>query len=194
MKILVNGTELNAENAYAERDTAISLYIQIPYTEMDYAELKALFKGNAGDIVKITDDGSTELFSGFSYESIADDEGNDVYIVKMAANEHDFQMGRNRQLEAVKAGLESKLASSEMEISTLNASVSEKNARISEQEIAISEQKETIESQSLVITELEQEIASKDEEIAILAEQCADLLYASAIEEINFAEKESEEA
>ena len=105
MKILVSGTTLNVTNAYAERGSAITLYIHVPYVEMDYAGLKALFKGNTGDIVKTADDDSTELFSGFTYSNIVDDDANEVYIVKLSATEYDFQLGRNRQLEADKASL-----------------------------------------------------------------------------------------
>ena len=206
MKILVSGTTLNVTNAYAERGSAITLYIHVPYVEMDYAGLKALFKGNTGDIVKTADDDSTELFSGFTYSNIVDDDANEVYIVKLSATEYDFQLGRNRQLEADKASLESTVASKENEITNLNTSIAEKDTKIAEQEetinakdtaisekeVTITEQAATIETQTATIAELEQTIASKDEEIATLAEQCADLLYASAIEEIGATATESE--
>ena len=209
MNVLVNGITLNVTNAYAERETVsgiITCTVIIPQSEMDYAELKALFKGNTEDIVKTADDDSTELFSGFTYSSIVDDDANEVYIVKLSATEYDFQLGRNRQLEADKASLESTVASKENEITNLNTSIAEKDTKIAEQEeaitakdttisekeVTITEQAATIETQTATIAELEQTIASKDEEIATLAEQCADLLYASAIEEIGATESESE--
>ncbi len=206
MKILVDGTTLNVINAYAERGTTITLYIHVPYAEMGYAELKALFKENTGDIVKTADDDSTELFSGFTYSNIVDDDANEVYVVKLTATEYDFQLGRNRQLETDKASLESTVMSKDNEISNLNGTISEKDKTIAEKEevitaksntiaekeVTITEQAATIETQTATIAELEQTIASKDEEIATLAEQCADLLYASAIEEIGATATESE--
>lgn len=176
MIVLVNGVTLNVTNAYPERNDAtgvITLTVIVPQAEMEYAELKALFKENTEDITKTADDGSTELFSGFSYVKTVDDDANDTYIVKLTANEHDFQLGRNRQLEADKANLESTVAVKESEIIALNGTITERNV--------------TIEGQTATIEELEQVIVSKDEEIAELltiAEEYADLLYAEALEEI----------
>lgn len=163
MTILVSGVTLNVTNAYAERNDAtgvITLKINVPQEEMGYADLKALFKENTEDITKTADDGNTELFSGFSYMNIVDDDANGAYIVRLTANEKDFQLGRNRQLEADKANLESTVSVKEAEIISLNGTITEKN---------------------VTIEELEQTIVSKDEEIATLAEQCADLLYANAL-------------
>lgn len=206
MNVLVNGITLNGK-AYAERENGMIICtVIVPQTEMDYAEVKALFKGNTEDIIYTNDSDEQKIFHGFSFASILDDDANGQYIIKLTADEYAFQLGRNRELEADKASLESTMASKENEISNLNTSIAEKNTKIAEQEETITakdttisekeetitEQAATIETQTATIAELEQTIASKDEEIATLAEQCADLLYASAIEEIGATESESE--
>lgn len=128
MNVLVNGTTLNVSNAYAERDTVtgiITCTVIVPQSEMDYADLKALFKGNSDDIVSTKDDGSTELFGGFTYSSILDDDANGQYIVKLTSDEYSFQLGRNRQLEADKVYLESIVASKDEELTAKDAEISE---------------------------------------------------------------------
>lgn len=203
MNILINNTTLNVNNAYAERDTQngiITLFVTVPYSEMDYADLKALCKSNTEDIIK-NDGDKTEIYSGFSFASILDDEANEVYTVKMTSDEYSFQLGRNRQLEADKANLENTVSSKDMEISNLNGTISErdktieekdgviaskdnmiseKNTVIEEKEVVITEQKETI-------TALEATVAEKDVEIAELltiAEEYADMLYNESLEEL----------
>lgn len=203
MNVLVNGTTLKAKT-YAERDTVtgiITCTIIVPQSEMDYADLKALFKGNTEDIVYTKDDGSTELFSGFTYSHIVDDDANGQYIIKLTADEYSFQLGRNRQLEADKASLEGTVASKDMEISNLNTAVAEKDKTIAEREetitakdtvigekeVVITEQKETITILEATVAEKETEITAKDAEIAELltiAEEYADMLYNEALEEI----------
>ena len=202
MNILINNTNLNVNNAYAERDTQngiITLFVTVPYSEMDYADLKALCKANTEDIIK-TNGEATETFSGFSFASILDDEVNEVYTVKMTSDEYSFQLGRNRQLETDKAGLENTVSAKEMEISNLNVTVSEKEATIAEREATIeakeeviSEKETTITEQAETITELEATIVSKDEEIAELltiAEEYADMVFASL--EFEETDEESE--
>lgn len=208
MNILINNTTLNVNNAYPERDTQngiITLFVTVPYSEMDYADLKALCKANTEDIIK-NDGDKTEIYSGFSFASILDDEVNEVYTVKMTSDEYAFQLGRNRQLEADKAGLENTVSAKEMEISNLNSTISEKEATIAEREATIeakdsmiSEKNTVIEEKEVVITEqketiteLEATIISKDGEIAELltiAEEYADMLYAAAMEEIEAMEE-----
>ena len=182
MNVLVNGTTLNVKNAYAERDTStgiITCNILVPYSEMEYADLKALFKANDEDIICNKDNGETETFSGFSNPKISDNDETEIYTVTMTAIEYDFQIGRNRQLEADKASLEGAVATKNAEITTLNNVVSERDNTISEKEV--------------VITELEAAIAEKDIEIAELltiAEEYADMLYEEALEEIESTESE----
>lgn len=182
MNVLVNGTTLNAKS-YAERDTVtgiITCTVIVPQSEMDYADLKALFKGNTEDIVYTKEDESTELFSGFAYSHIVDDDANGQHIVKLTADEYSFQLGRNRQLEADKASLEGTVASKDMEISSLNTTVAENTT-------TITEQKETITILEATVAEKETEITAKDAEIAELltiAEEYADMLYSEALEEI----------
>lgn len=192
MNVLVNGTTLNAKS-YAERDTVtgiITCTVIVPQSEMDYADLKALFKGNTEDIVYTKDDGSTELFSGFTYSHIVDDDENSQYIVKLTADEYNFQLGRNRQLEADKASLEGTVASKDMEISNLNTAVAEK-------ETTITEQKETITILEATVAEKETEITVKNAEIAELltiAEEYADMVFGSLMEtEIELPEAEIED-
>lgn len=211
MNVLVNGITLNVTNAYAERDTVsgiITCNVIVPQSEMDYADVKALFKGNTEDIVCTKDDESTELFSGFVFASILDDDANGQYIVKLTADEYAFQLGRNRQLEADKANLEGTVASKDMEISNLNVTVSEKENTIAEREKTIAEkedvilskdatisEKETvIEEKQVIITELEATIANKDEELVAkdaeiaelltIAEEYADMVFAALEEEL----------
>lgn len=167
MNVLVNGTTLKGK-AYAERDTVtgiITCTVIVPKSEMDYAELKALFKGNTEDIIYTKEDESTELFSGFSYKNILDDDESNQYIVKLTSDEHSFQLGRNRQLEADKASLQNTVASKEMEISNLNVTISEKDKLIAEREKIITardnvikEKEASILEKKAAITELEQTI------------------------------------
>ena len=193
MNVLINGTTLNVNNAYTERDTVsgiITCTIVVPQSEMDYADLKALFKGNTGDIVCTKDDESTELFSGFAYSSILDDDANGQYIVKLTADEYTFQLGRNRQLEADKASLESTVTAKNSEISTLNGAISEK-------ETVITKQEETITELQASIIIKDEEITAKDAEIAELlaiAEEYADMVFGSLMEtEIELPEAEIED-
>ena len=180
MNVLVNGTTLNGK-AYAERDNGMIICtVIVPQTEKDYANVKALFKGNTEDIIYTKEDGSTELFSGFTYKNTVDDDENGQYIVKLTSDEHSFQLGRNRQLEADKATLESTVASKDNEISTLTTSITEKDGTITEQ--------------GEKIVELEATIVSKDAEIAELltiAEEYADMVFAS-LEEYEIEDLESE--
>lgn len=202
MNVLVNGTTLNVNNAYAERENGIiTCTVIVPQNEIDYADLKALFKGNTEDIIYTKDDESTELFSGFTYKNILDDDENGQYIVKLTSDEYSFQLGRNRQLEADKASLESTVASKDVEISNLNVYVAEKDKVITEREetikakdtvigekeVVITEQKETITALEATITEKETEIA----ELLTIAEEYADMLYADALEEISGLESEA---
>ena len=198
MHILVNGTTLNVTNAYPERDEAtgiITYYIILPQSEMDYMDLKALFKSNTEEIVK-TDDGNVELFASAEYEHIIDDDANGLYTVILKTNENKHQLTRNRQLEADKASLESTVASKDMEISNLNGTISEKDKTIAEREetitakdtvigekeVVITEQKETIATLETAIAEKDTEITAKDAEIAELltiAEEYADMVFAT---------------
>ena len=209
MNILINNTTLNVNNAYAERDTQngiITLFVTVPYSEMDYADLKALCKANTEDIIK-NDGDKTEIYSGFSFASILDDEANEVYTVKLTSDEYSFQLGRNRQLEADKANLENTVSAKDMEISNLNGTISEKDNKIAEQEATIEakdnvisaketviEEKEVvITEQKETITELEATIVSKDVEIAELltiAEEYAEYVFNNLEEDVLLEESE----
>lgn len=209
MNVLVNGKTLNAK-AYAERDTVtgiITCTVIAPQSEMDYADLKALFKGKTEDIIYTKDDESTELFSGFTYSSILDDDENEQYVVKLTADEYSFQLGRNRQLEADKISLENIVTNKDNEISTLNGTISEKDKVIAEREetitakdtvigekeVVITEQKETITALEATVAEKDSEIAVKDYEIEALlaiAEEYADMLYSESLEKMEEEEIE----
>ena len=204
MNVLVNGITLNVSNAYAERDVStgiITYYITLLQTEMDYYDLKALFKSNTEEIVKTDDEGNVELFANAEYVKTDDDDANGLYTVILKTNENAHQLARNRQLEADKASLENTVASKDMEISNLNSTVAEKDkvisereeaitakdTVISEKEVVITEQKETITVLEATVAEKETEITAKDAEIAELltiAEEYADMLYSEALEEI----------
>ena len=167
MNVLVNGITLNGK-AYAERDTVtgiITCTIIVPQSEMDYADLKALFKGNTEDIVYTKEDGSTELFSGFTYSHIVDDDANAQHIVKLTSDEHSFQLGRNRQLEADKATLENTVASKDNKIATLNGTISERDKVIAEKEETIVAKDVVIGEKEVVITEQKETIATLEAEI-----------------------------
>lgn len=197
MNVLVNGTTLNVTNAYAERDTVtgiITCTVIVPQSEMDYADVKTLFKGNTEDIIYTNDSEEQKIFSGFSFASILDDDANGQYIIKLTANEYAFQLGRNRELEADKATLENTVASKDSEISNLNATISEKDKVITEREETITAKDTVIGEKEVVITEqketitaLEATVAEKDVEIAELltiAEEYADMLYNESLEEL----------
>ena len=202
MNVLVNGTTLNVTNAYAERENGMIICtVIVPQSEMDYAEVKALFKGNTEDIIYTNDAEEQKIFSGFSFKNILDDDENSQYIVKLTADEYAFQLGRNRELEADKASLESTVMSKDNEISNLNVTISEKdkvieenettieqkNVVISEKETTITEQKETITAMETTITEKDNELTAKDAEIAELltiAEEYADMLYNESLKEL----------
>ena len=209
MNVLVNGNTLNVANAYAERDTAtgiITCTVVVPNSEIGHAELKAMFKNNAGDIIK-TDGESSETFSGFKFSAIIDDDANEQYIVKLTADEYSFQLGRNRQLEADKASLETTVATKDAEISNLNATVSEKenviaereatieakNGVIAEKENVIGEKEVVITEQAETITVLEATIATKEEELSAKDLEIAELLtIAEEYADMVFAELEKE--
>ena len=214
MNVLVNGTTLNVTNAYAERDTVtgiITCTVIVPQTEMDYADVKALFKNNTEDIIYTNEEEEQKIFSGFSFVSILDDDANGQYIIKLTADEYAFQLGRNRELEADKANLQSTVASKDMEISNLNVTISEKDKTIAEREetitakdtvigekeVVITEQKETIATLETAIAEKDTELTAKDAEIAELltiAEEYADMVFASLEEtELEFPESEIED-
>ena len=190
MNVLVNETTLNVKNAYAERDEAtgiITYYIILSQSEMDYTELKALFKGNSEEIVKTDDNGNVELFAVAEYEHIIDDDTNGLYTVILKTNENKHQLAKNRQLEADKASLESTVASKDNEISTLTTSITEKDGTITEQVEKIVELEATIVSKDEEITAKDAEIA----ELLTIAEEYADLVFAS-LEESDIEDLESE--
>ena len=196
MNVLVNGTTLNGK-AYAERDTVtgiITCTVIVPQTEMDYADVKALFKGNTEDIIYTKEDGSTELFSGFSYKNILDDDESNQYIVKLTSDEHSFQLGRNRQLEADKTSLQNTVASKEMEISNLNVTLSEKDKLIAEREkvitardIVIKEKEASILEKKAAITELEQTIEELKQGSAVESGMTLEDIVAAIEEGVNEA-------
>lgn len=208
MNVLVNGITLNVTNVYAERDNGMIICtVIVPQTEMDYANVKALFKNNTEDIIYTNDSEEQKIFSGFSFASILDDDANGQYIIKLTADEYAFQLGRNRELEADKATLESTVASKEAEISNLNTTVAEKDKAIAEREetitakdtvigekeVVITEQMETIATLETAIAEKETELTAKDAEIAELltiAEEYAEYVFNSLEEDVLLEESE----
>ena len=201
MNVLVNGTTLNVTNVYAERENGMIICtVIVPQTEMDYANVKALFKNNTEDIIYTNDSEEQKIFSGFSFASILDDDTNEQYIIKLTADEYAFQLGRNRELEADKAGLENTVSAKDMEISNLNGTISEKNATIAEREATIEAKDTVIEEKEVVITEqaetitaLETTVAEKDMEIAELltiAEEYAEYVFNSLEEDVLLEESE----
>lgn len=190
MNLYINGTTLTINSAVAQRNTAtgvITLFVKVPYAEMEYADLKILFKTNTEDMIKTAEDGTEETFAGeFAYKKTEDDDVNEVYTVILTTNENDFQLARNRQLEKDKASLESTVAVKNSEISNLNVAISEKDKAIAEREatieakdnmisekdtvieekeVVISEQAETITALESTVSERDTEIAEKDEVI-----------------------------
>lgn len=79
MFIRIAETELNVNNAYAFRyaNGKLVLKIEVPQSEIDHDDLKALLKENQGDIIKVDGD-KTETFTGFSYTVVITDR-DDVY-------------------------------------------------------------------------------------------------------------------
>ena len=122
MNLYVNGRTLAVNNAYAERgeNGVITLFVTVPYAEMEYLELKEVFKGNTEDIVK-TDGEIEETFSGFTYSKITDDDENNIFVVTLVSDENSFQFGRNRQLEKDNVELKSVISSKDSEIAELLA-------------------------------------------------------------------------
>ena len=180
MNVLVNGTTLNGK-AYAERENGMIICtVIVPQTEMDYADVKALFKNNTEDIIYTNDSEEQKIFSGFSFASILDDDANSQYIIKLTADEYAFQLGRNRELEADKVSLENTVASKDSEISELTTSITEKDGTITEQGEKIVELEATIVSKNEEITVKDAEIA----ELLTIAEEYADMLYNESLEEL----------
>lgn len=190
MNVLVNGTTLNGK-AYAERENGMIICtVIVPQSEMEYADVKALFKGNTEDIIYTNEADEQKIFSGFSFTSILDDDANGQYIIKLTADEYAFQLGRNRELEADKASLESTVASKDSEISTLTTSITEKDGTITEQGEKIVELEATIVSKDAEISAKDAEIA----ELLTIAEEYADMVFASLEEtELEFPEAEIED-
>lgn len=176
MVLLISGNELNVKNAYTERDTATNtlyLIVDVPYGETEYGALKAIFKTNTEDIVKVDDLGETNVFEGFVYTSTTDMEESEVYRVKLIGNENTYQTTRNRELEA-------KVKDKDNQISNLNNSIAEKNSEISNMSTAITEKDGTIEVQATTIEEQKAVIAKKEAQIAekdtVISEQAVDLV------------------
>lgn len=182
MNVLVNGITLNVANAYAERENGMIICtVIVPQSEMEYADVKALFKGNTEDIIYTNDSEEQKIFSGFSFASILDDDANSQYIIKLTADEYAFQLGRNRELEADKATLESTVASKEAEISNLNTTVAEKDK-------AIAEREETITAKDTVIGEKEVVITEQKETITALEAEIVELKNSVGIGEVDLSE------
>lgn len=140
MNVLVNGTTLNVTNAYAERENGMIICtVIVPQTEMDYADVKALFKGNTEDIIYTNDSEEQKIFSGFSFASILDDDANGQYIIKLTADEYAFQLGRNRELEVNNAYLENALVSKNVVIAENATTIKNLQSTISELEKNIGE-------------------------------------------------------
>lgn len=196
MYLIVNNQELTVNNAYTERDintNTLTAVIEVPYS-VDFVALKTLFMDNTGIITKVNDDGSTESWDGFVYNKPPVDDGTEYRIV-LVGNENTYQIERLRYLEQVLAEKENKLSSMEYTIVEKDNVIAEKESKIVEQEemivakdATISEQSTMIATQEETIAELQQslevknaELVSKEGEIVTLAEQCADLLYMSAL-------------
>lgn len=145
MQIIVNETTLNVVNAYAEREQDIKLYIHVPYSEIEYSNLKLLFKNNIGDILKVSDAGVTEeIYSGFSYVNILDDDETNVYIVTLVSSENEFQIGRNRRLEAKIASLTKENLGKDSTIGNLQGAILEMEEEILQKNNSIQELDEQI--------------------------------------------------
>ena len=154
MKLVIDNHEIVINNAYANRDTVtnlLSMIIEIPYDSMDYIELKLLFKNNVNDLTKVLDDGSSELYSGFTYYKINDDEENDQYQIILHGDESQFQDGRAKHLEKLLAKAESKLLDS---LNTIN----EKNITIAEYESTISDKDKMIEQLNAELADIQQKL------------------------------------
>lgn len=83
MKLLINGTKINVTNAYPYQhpNGKRELRITVPQTEIGYADLKELLKGDTGEIVLTKDDGTTEAFLGYhTTATITDKTENDVEV------------------------------------------------------------------------------------------------------------------
>lgn len=185
MNVLVNGTTLNVTNAYAEREVStgiITYFITLLQSEMDYYDLKELFKSNTEEIVKTDDDGNVELFANAKYVKTDDDDTNGLYTVILKTDENAHQLARNRQLEADKASLENTVASKNAEISKAQRAISEKDKTIAEREetiavkdMALAENAITITEQKETITVLETTLAEKDTVLTAKEAEIAEL-------------------
>ena len=83
MKLNINATEINVTNAYAFQhpNGKRELRITVPQSEIGYADLKELLKGDTGEIVLTKDDGSTEAFIGYhTTATLTDKTENDVEV------------------------------------------------------------------------------------------------------------------
>lgn len=197
MVLLINGNELNVKNAYPERDTATNtlyLIVDVPYGEAEYGALKAIFKTNTEDIVKVDDLGETNVFEGFVYASTTDMEDDEVYRVKLIGNENTYQTTRNRELEA-------KVKDKDNQISNLNNSIAEKDGTIEvqattieEQKAVIAEKEAQIAEKDTVISEQAVDLVSLNEEMLVMAEEYVDLMYELATLKAEMENNTAEEA
>lgn len=100
MKVLINLSELTVLNCYAYRysNGKLVLRIEIPQSDISHDDLKTLLKENAGDIIAIKDDGTTETFTGFHYQVRISDsetpEGVEIHSCEIeCVSENEFQIG-----------------------------------------------------------------------------------------------------
>lgn len=129
MKITVGTTELTVTGCYAYRyqNGKLVLKIEVPQTEITHDSLKALIKGNTGDIVCEKDDGTTETFSGFVYTLTILDK-DETYFV---------------EVECV-SETERKLANLQNAVTSQNETIATQNETIAAQEQVIGELNDTI--------------------------------------------------
>lgn len=117
MFIRISTTEINVNNAYAFRyaNGKLVLKIEVPQSEIEHDDLKALLKENQGDIVKVDGD-KTETFTGFSYTVIITDR-DEVYECEVeCVSEVERKVG---DLRVVIAGQNKTIADLMVENSTL---------------------------------------------------------------------------
>lgn len=127
MYLIVNEIELTVSNAYTERDAdtgVLSAVIEVPYTSMEFAELKTLFAANTGIITKVLDNGMTESWDGFTYSKPPVDDGTQYRII-LIGEESVYQLERTRHLEKT-------VAQKEASILDLKSQIEQKDKEIAD--------------------------------------------------------------
>lgn len=120
MKLTINATEINVTNAYPYQrpNGKRELRITVPQTEIEYAELKELLKGDTGEIVLTKEDGSAEAFLGYHTTAAITDKVEKIIIGETENNVEVWYIELDCVGEAERKALEAEYKAKEAERKT----------------------------------------------------------------------------